>query len=93
MQGYFSGLGALGTNGKPLPGEPTSVTTTEKRAGDTAAAIAVQAAIDEEEELIPFQETPDGGSPGGLQQYATHITIASTIIGMLMFIGWVYLKD
>ena len=58
---------------------------------DTVVDTVMDAGEEEEDRLLPFQETPDGVPSAGtwLQEHQTHITIVSTVIGLLTFIGWV----
>jgi hypothetical protein len=39
---------------------------------------------------LPIEE---GEAPSVLQQYMPHITIASTVIGLATFVGWLVLRE
>jgi len=60
----------------------------------TAAVVAIKAAADAENKVLPIQQAP-GASPAEntLQQYMPHITLASTTIGLITFLGWVLLRN
>jgi len=83
----------------PMPGKTDSGAPSAGGFAQYAAAVAERetAAIDEEQ--APFEEVP-GDSEQAYQQderswverYQSHITIGSTIIGLLTFVAWLVLR-
>ena len=54
-------------------------------------AISEAAAV-EEETMGPAEDAPGGSSSDWLSRYQTHITIASTAIGLLTFVIWLVVR-
>jgi hypothetical protein len=58
-----------------------------------AKNVAVsEAAAVEEETMGPVEDAPGGSSGDWLSRYQTHITIASTAIGLLTFVIWLVVR-
>lgn len=55
-------------------------------------AAVTEAAAVEEEVIGPVEEEPGGSSGNWLNRYQTHITIASTAIGLVTFVIWLVAK-
>lgn len=55
-------------------------------------AAVTEAAAVEEEVIGPVEEEPGGSSGNWLNRYQTHITIASTAIGLVTFVIWLVVK-
>lgn len=92
------GFGAVPAGSDPKASIPLDTGVMAPASGkgivDTAVDAAMNAGEEEEDRLLPFQETPNGAPPAGtwLQEHQTHITIISTVIGLLTFIGWIVLS-
>lgn len=62
---------------------------TAQAVANAAKGVAVTEAAAVEQEIIgPVEESPGGASGSWLSRYQTHITIASTVIGLLTFVIW-----
>jgi len=83
----------------PMPGQTSTGKATESGFATYTAAAAERTAAAIDDENMPIEEAP-ADSPeevrteqrSWIEQYQTHITLASTVIGLLTFIIWLAVR-
>jgi hypothetical protein len=83
----------------PMPGKTQSGAPTATGFSKYAGEAAIRAGAAQEDEIYPIEEAPESDPSqygaeerSWIQRYQTHITIASTVIGLATFLGWLILR-
>lgn len=80
-----TGVNVAAANEKGSPGAQAAANTAKNIAVTEAAAI-------EEDTMGPVEDSPGGSTGDWLSRYQTHITIASTVIGLGTFLIWLAVR-
>lgn len=103
---YVSGMGTNGESGESLPADKSDLvpmpgtTPSGKPSADGFSAYAKETAMREgaaaEDEILPIQELPGDEVADEqrtwVERYQTHITLASTMIGLATFGIWLIVR-
>ena len=82
---------------QPMPGATASGQPTAEGFSEYTKEAAVRAGAAAEDEILPVQELPgdeqeDVEQRTWIERYQTHITIASTVIGLGTFVIWLIVR-
>lgn len=87
------GVGVAQTTGGNTEAANEKASPAAQAVANAAKNVAVtEAAAVEEDVMGPVEDAPGGSSGNWLSRYQTHITIASTVIGLLTFVIWLAVR-
>jgi hypothetical protein len=79
-------------SGDSLPADKSDLQTTADGFVNYAKDTALREGAAAEEEVLPVQELPGDTSGTWIERHQTHITIASTLIGLATFGIWLVVR-